>query len=140
MKKVKSRNGLSGGKGTSGSLVVARSSVKQIQEQKRAEAIRLKQELNLALEKRKQKEYKSQERQQYAHDTIKMMENNLRAVIEGMEEHRIATVKLMKASQLQEEMNLIQNMDQEAKYLERKEKQLTKRVKETYKLQKVALG
>ena len=69
-----------------------------------------------------------------------MMESNLRAVIEGMEEHRQATARLMKSSQIQGEIDMISNVDKKAKTLERREKQLAKRVKETFQIQQVALG
>lgn len=49
-------------------------------------------------------------------------------------------VKLMKVSQIKEEIQLIAAKDQEARKLEKTEEQLIKRLKETYLLQQMTLG
>jgi len=61
-----------------------------------------------------------------------MMESNLKVIIDDLEKQKQSKVKLMKVSQIKEEIKLISSIDYEARALERTEEKLIQRLKDTY--------
>lgn len=56
----------------------------------------------------------------------------MKVIIDDLEKQKQSKVKLMKVSQIKEEIKLISSIDYEARALERTEEKLIQRLKDTY--------
>lgn len=63
------------------------------------------------------------------------MESSLKNVMENIQSQKKSMVKLMKVTQIKQEIQMISSIDQEARTLERTEEKLIQRLKDTYSLQ-----
>jgi hypothetical protein len=63
------------------------------------------------------------------------MESSLKNVMENIQSQKKSIVKLMKVTQIKQEIQMISSIDQEARTLERTEEKLIQRLKDTYSLQ-----
>lgn len=68
-------------------------------------------------------------------DEIRQMESSLKNVMENIQSQKKSMVKLMKVTQIKQEIQMISCIDQEARTLERTEEKLIQRLKDTYSLQ-----
>ncbi len=68
-------------------------------------------------------------------DEIRQMESSLKNVMENIQSQKKSIVKLMKVTQIKQEIQMISSIDQEARTLERTEEKLIQRLKDTYSLQ-----
>lgn len=68
------------------------------------------------------------------------MESNLKSLYENVYTEKLSDVRLLKATQIKEEIQKISKKDSEARKLEKKEDNLLKRLKETHELQKETLS
>jgi hypothetical protein len=67
--------------------------------------------LNDALRERKKSEKRSLRRRQQTKESIKGMELNLKDIMESVERQKQSTAKLMKVSQIKEEIQKISHFD-----------------------------
>lgn len=68
-------------------------------------------------------------------DEIRQMESSLKNVMENIQSQKKSMVKLMKVTQIKQEIQMISCIDQEARTLECTEEKLIQRLKDTYSLQ-----
>ncbi len=124
----------------SGSVIRARRQMEQFKQQKFKEAKAIKKDLQQKLKRREQIELKNLESKKGIKNEIKCMETGLKSLYESVQQQKQVDARLLKASQIKEEILKITVKDSEARKLERKEDNIIKRLKETHALQQETLS
>ena len=94
------------------------------QNQRHDEASRIKKEITLALKARNKSEKRKLRKRKQVKDEIRQMESSLKNVMENIQTQKKSMVKLMKVTQIKQEIQMISCIDQEARTLERTEEKL----------------